>query len=96
MTVLTSVGPEDVVWLLGCQEVEFDANVSEDQEVPPECQVLHLLGGDTGALEVVGAEHCALETAIAMVPLDHNVGNVLESTSHCLQSLLLHAATLGQ
>ena len=31
-----------------------------------------------------------------MVSLDHNVGNVLESANHCLQSPLLDAAPLGE
>jgi len=44
-TVLTSVGPEDIVWLSGCQKVQVDAGVGDNQEVLPEYQVLHLLGG---------------------------------------------------
>jgi len=96
-TVLTSVGPENIVWLLGRQKVQVDAGVGDDQEVLPECQVLHLLGGKKGGLgELVSAEHCASKTVKEIVPLDHNVGDVLESSNHCLQSLLLDAATLGQ
>ena len=84
-TVLTSVGPEDIVWLSGCQKVQVDAGVDDNQEVFPEYQALYFLGGKTGALELVGAEDCALKTAKEMVPLDHNIGDVLESANHCLQ-----------
>jgi hypothetical protein len=35
----------------------IDANVGNNQEVLPEYQVLHLLGGKTGALILVGAEY---------------------------------------
>jgi len=84
-TVFTSVSPKDVVGLLGCQKVQVDAGEGDDMEVLPEYQVLHLLGGKTGALELVGAEYCALKTAKEVVSLDHNVGNVLESANHCLQ-----------
>ena len=94
--MLTSVGPEDVVRLLCCQKVQIDAGVGNNQEVLPEYQVLYLLRGKTGALELVGAEYCASKTAKEMVPLDHNVGDALESANHCLQSPLLDAATLGE
>ena len=83
--MLTSVSPKDVVWLSGCQKVQVDAGVGDDQEVLTEYQVLHLLGGKTGALELVGAEYCASKTAKEVVSLDHNVGDVLESANHCLQ-----------
>jgi len=62
-TVLTSVSLKDVVRLLGCQKVQVDAGVGDDQEVLPEYQVIRLLGGKTGALELVGAEYCASKTA---------------------------------
>ena len=94
-TVLTGFGPEDLVWLLGCQKVQIDAGAGDNPEVLPEYQVLHFLGGKTGALELVGAEYCALKAAKEMVSLDHNVGDVLESANHCLQSPLLDAAPLG-
>jgi len=84
-TVLTSVSPKDVVRLSGCQKVQVDAGVGNGQEVLSEYQVLHLLGGKTGALELVGAEYCASKTAKEVVSLDHNVGDVLESANHCLQ-----------
>ena len=95
-TMLTSVGLDDVVRRSGCQKVQIDAVVGNYQEVLPEYQVLHLLGGKTGALELVGAEYCASKTAKEMVPLDHNVGDVLKSAGHCLQSPLLDAAALGE
>ena len=41
-----------------------------------------LLGGKTGALELVGAEYCASKTAKEVVSLNHNVGDVLESANH--------------
>jgi len=59
--------------------------VGNDQEVLPEYHVLNLLGGKTGALELVGAEYCASKTAKEVVSLNHNVGDVLESANHCLQ-----------
>ena len=82
--MLTSVSPKDVVQLSGCQKVQVNAGVGNNQEVLPEYQVLCLLGGKTGALELVGANYCASKTAKEVVSLDHNVGNVLESANHCL------------
>ena len=52
-TVFTSVSPKDVVWLSGCQKVQVNAGVGDDQEVLPEYQVLHL-GRPRG--EFVGGE----------------------------------------
>jgi hypothetical protein len=43
-TVLTSVGPKDVVRLSSCQKVQVDAGVGDNKEVLPEYQVLCLLG----------------------------------------------------
>jgi hypothetical protein len=94
--VLTGFGSEDLVWLLGCQKVQIDSGVGDNPEVLPEYQVLHFLGGKTGAHELVGAEYCASKTAKEMVSLDQNVGNVLESANPCLQSPLLDAAPLGE
>jgi hypothetical protein len=51
--VLTSVSPKDVVRLSGCQKVQVNAGVGDDQEVLPEYQVLHL-GRPRG--EFVGGE----------------------------------------
>jgi len=70
--------------------------VGDNQEVLLEYQVLCLLGGKTGGLELAGAEHCASKTAKEMVPLDHNVGDVLEPSNHRLQNLLLDVASLGE
>jgi len=84
-TVLTSVSPKNVVRLSSCQKVQVDAGVGVNKEVLPEYQVHCLLGGKTGALELVGANYCASKTAKEMVSLDHNIGDVLESANHCLQ-----------
>jgi len=44
-TVLTSVSPKKVVRLLGCQKVQVNASVGNDQEVLPEYQALINLEG---------------------------------------------------